>query len=79
MLPLRLKVLLFSKAIPIWIKKSYFKKFLFDKLKEHDKNYTSDKNIFSDHHLSHAASAFSSPFEVNRSDCRWCWRVAQQQ
>ena len=56
----------FSKAIPIWIKEKLFqKKFLFDKLKEHDKNYTSDKNIFfSDHHLSHAASAFfPSPFE----------------
>ena len=35
------------------------------KLKEHDKNYTSDSNIFfSDHHLSHAASAFfPSPFK----------------
>jgi carbamoyltransferase len=34
-------------------------------LKEHDKNYKSDENIyFSDHHLSHAASAFfPSPFE----------------
>ena len=56
----------FSKAIPIWIKEKLFqKKFLFTKLKEHDKNYTSDKNIFfSDHHLSHAASAFfPSPFE----------------
>jgi len=38
---------------------------LFNKLKEHDKNYKSDKNIFfSDHHLSHAASAFfPSPFK----------------
>ncbi len=56
----------FSKAIPIWIKEKLFQKnFLFTKLKEHDKNYTSDRNIFfSDHHLSHAASAFfPSPFE----------------
>ena len=35
------------------------------KLKNHDENYKSDKNIFfSDHHLSHAASAFfPSPYE----------------
>ncbi|MDA9678355.1 hypothetical protein N9T44_01720 [Candidatus Pelagibacter sp.] len=56
----------FSKAIPLWIKEKLFqKKFLFDKLKSHDINYNSDKNIFfSDHHLSHASSAFfPSPFE----------------
>ena len=56
----------FAKAMPIWIKEKLFQKnILFKKLKEHDKNYNSDKNIFfSDHHLSHAASAFfPSPFE----------------
>tara|TARA_B100001057_G_scaffold318697_1_gene319009 strand:- start:244 stop:2079 length:1836 start_codon:yes stop_codon:yes gene_type:complete len=56
----------FSKAMPIWIKDKLFQKnLLFNKLKLHDKNYKSDKNIFfSDHHLSHAASAFfPSPFE----------------
>ncbi len=56
----------FSKAMPLWIKDKLFQKnFLFNKLKEHDKDYKSDKNIFfSDHHLSHAASAyFPSPFE----------------
>ena len=56
----------FSKAMPIWIKEKLFQKsFLFNQLKEHDKNYNSDKNIFfSDHHLSHSASAFfPSPFE----------------
>ena len=56
----------FSKAMPLWIKEKLFQKiFLFKKLKEHDQNYKSDKNIyFSDHHLSHAASAFfPSPFE----------------
>jgi carbamoyltransferase len=56
----------FSKAMPLWIKEKLFQKnFLFNKLKEHDQNYKSDKNIyFSDHHLSHAASAFfPSPFE----------------
>ena len=56
----------FAKAMPIWIKEKLFQKnHLFNKLKEHDQNYISDKNIFfSDHHLSHAASAFfPSPFE----------------
>ncbi len=56
----------FSKAMPIWIKEKLFQKnLLFNKLKEHDENYKSDKNIFfSEHHLSHAASAFfPSPFD----------------
>jgi carbamoyltransferase len=56
----------FSKAMPLWISEKLFQKnLLFNKLKEHDKNYKSDSNIFfSDHHLSHAASAFfPSPFE----------------
>ena len=56
----------FRKAMPLWIKEKLFQKnFLFNKLKEHDKNYKSDENIFfSEHHLSHAASAFfPSPFE----------------
>ncbi len=55
----------FSKAMPIWIKEKLFQKnLLYNNLKLHDKNYKSDKNIyFSDHHLSHAASAFyPSPF-----------------
>ncbi len=56
----------FSKAMPLWLKEKLFQKnFLFNKLKEHDINYKSDNNIFfSDHHLSHAASAFfPSPFD----------------
>jgi carbamoyltransferase len=56
----------FSKAMPLWIKEKLFQKnLLFNKLKDHDENYKSDENIFfSDHHLSHAASAFfPSPFE----------------
>ena len=56
----------FSKAMPIWIKEKLFQKnLLFNNLKKHDKNYKSDENIlFSDHHLSHAASAFfPSPFK----------------
>ena len=56
----------FAKAMPLWIKEKLFQKnLLFNKLKNHDHNYKSDKNIFfSDHHLSHAASAFfPSPFD----------------
>ena len=56
----------FAKAMPLWIKEKLFQKnLLFNKLKKHDENFKSDENIFfSDHHLSHAASAFfPSPFE----------------
>jgi len=56
----------FAKAMPLWIKEKLFQKnLIFNKLKKHDENYKSDKNIFfSDHHLSHAASAFfPSPFD----------------
>ena len=56
----------FCKAIPIWLKDKLFqKKMLFNELKRHDNNFKDDKKIFfSDHHLSHAASAFfPSPFE----------------
>ncbi len=56
----------FAKAMPLWIKEKLFQKnLLFNKLKKHDQNYKSDQNIyFSDHHLSHAASAFfPSPFK----------------
>jgi len=56
----------FTKAMPLWIKEKLFlKNLLFNKLKKHDQNYKSDENIFfSDHHLSHAASAFfPSPFD----------------
>ncbi len=56
----------FAKAMPLWIKEKLFQKnLLFNKLKKHDHNFKSDENIFfSDHHLSHAASAFfPSPFD----------------
>ena len=56
----------FCMAMPIWLKEKLFqKKLILDKLKLHDKNFKDDKKIFfSDHHLSHAASAFyPSPFE----------------
>ena len=56
----------FSKAMPAWLREKLFqKKMLFDLLKQHDKKFVDSKKIFfSEHHLSHAASAFyPSPFE----------------
>ena len=56
----------FCKAMPIWLKEKLFqKKFLINKLNTHDENFNNEEKIFfSDHHLSHAASAFfPSPFE----------------
>ena len=56
----------FSMSIPLWLSEKLFqKKMLFDKLKEQDNNFNDIKKInFSEHHLSHAASAFfSSPFD----------------
>jgi len=56
----------FCMAMPLWLKDKLFqKKMLFNELKRHDNNFKDDKKIyFSDHHLSHAASAFfPSPFE----------------
>ena len=56
----------FSLSMPLWLREKLFqKKFLFDKLKQHDENFKDIKKIkFSEHHYSHAASAFyPSPFE----------------
>lgn len=55
----------FTKAMPIWLKEKLFqKKMLSDLLKQHDKKFDSKNKIFfSEHHLSHAASAYyPSPF-----------------
>jgi carbamoyltransferase len=56
----------FSMSMPLWLSEKLFqKKMLFDALKEQDNNFNDIKKIkFSEHHLSHAASAFfSSPYE----------------
>tara|TARA_B100001057_G_scaffold500807_1_gene617998 strand:- start:255 stop:2090 length:1836 start_codon:yes stop_codon:yes gene_type:complete len=56
----------FSLSMPIWLREKLFqKKFLFDNLKQHDINFKDINKIkFSEHHFSHAASAFyPSPFE----------------
>ena len=56
----------FCKAMPIWLKDKLFqKRLLINELKKHDENFeNAEKIFFSEHHLSHAASAFfPSPFE----------------
>jgi carbamoyltransferase len=56
----------FCLAMPVWLKEKLFqKKMIFNKLKTHDNNFKDESKIyFSDHHLSHAASAFfPSPFK----------------
>ena len=54
----------FKKAVPIWIKEKLFQKREIQlEFKKLDKNFEG-KILFSEHHLSHAASAFyPSPFE----------------
>ena len=55
----------FCMSMPIWLKEKLFqKKLLFDEFKNHDKNFVDiNKIYFSEHHFSHAASAFyPSPF-----------------
>ena len=55
----------FTKAMPLWMKEKLFqKKLLIDYLKVIDGNFKDEKKVFfSEHHMSHAASAFfPSPF-----------------
>ncbi len=55
----------FTKSMPSWLREKLFQKnMLFKFLQEHDKKFVDEKKIyFSEHHLSHAASAFfPSPF-----------------
>ena len=56
----------FVKAMPVWLKDKLFQKNrLINYLKQHDKKFDGkDKIYFSEHHLSHAASAFfPSPYK----------------
>ena len=50
----------FSLSMPILLREKLFqKKFLFENLKKHDENFKDIEKIkFSEHHYSHAASAF---------------------
>ena len=55
----------FSTSMPIWLGEKLFqKKVLFNELRNHDENFQDiNKIYFSEHHFSHAASAFyPSPF-----------------
>jgi carbamoyltransferase len=55
----------FKMAIPLWIREKLFlKDFLLKECKELDKDFSDSQIMFSEHHFSHAASAFyPSPFE----------------
>ena len=50
----------FAKSMPLWVKEKLFmKKMIIDSLKSIDSNFKNeDKLFFSEHHLSHAASAY---------------------
>ncbi len=56
----------FAVSMPLWLREKLFQKnFLYQKLKQHDDNFNDINKInFSEHHFSHAASAFyPSPFK----------------
>lgn len=56
----------YLKAMPIWLKEKLFQKdMLLNELKQHDGGFLdTEKLLFTEHHVSHAASAFfPSPFE----------------
>ncbi len=56
----------FSKSMPLWLREKLFqKKLIYEELKNHDSSFNDINKIhFSEHHLSHAASAFyPSPFQ----------------
>ena len=55
----------FKRAMPIWLREKLFQKNLItSELKKFSKNFTNKKLLFSEHHFSHAASAFyPSPFD----------------
>ena len=56
----------FSMSMPIWLKEKLFQKdMLFKELRQHDESFKDvSKMLFSEHHYSHAASAFfPSPFQ----------------
>ena len=52
-------------AMPLWLREKLFLKDMITKeIKKIDKNFDSNRLMFSEHHFSHAASAFfASPFE----------------
>ena len=55
----------FFTSVPYWVKEKLFQKnLILNELKKFNKNIKSNKILFSDHHLSHASSAYyPSPFD----------------
>ena len=56
----------FCMSMPLWLREKLFQKnLLMQNLREHDKNFNDEKKLlFSEHHFSHAASAYyPSPFK----------------
>jgi len=55
----------FKRSMPIWLREKLFQKsFILKELRKFSKKINSDKLLFSEHHESHASSAFyPSPFE----------------
>ena len=56
----------FCMSMPLWLREKLFQKnLLMQNLKEHDRNFNDEKKLlFSEHHFSHAASAYyPSPFK----------------
>jgi carbamoyltransferase len=55
----------YVKAMPVWLGEKLFqKRVLVDELQQFDPNFADEKLLFTEHHHSHAASAFyPSPFE----------------
>ena len=56
----------FCMSMPLWLREKLFQKnLLMQNLKEHDQNFNDEKKLlFSEHHFSHAASAYyPSPFK----------------
>ena len=71
--PKGFKQFLFS--MPIWLKdKLFMKRKIISFLKKIDSNFNEEKLFFSEHHISHAASAFFPPLlKSNSFHCRWGW------
>src|SRR4029079_11872536 len=55
----------FRTAMPVWLREKLFQKdMLLRLLREHDAGFNAKRLLFSEHHFSHAASAFyPSPFD----------------
>src|SRR6516225_8669724 len=55
----------YVKVLPVWLSEKLFqRKLLIDELREIDADFDDEKLLFTEHHHSHAASAFyPSPFE----------------